>query len=462
MFHPAMLAYCHWKPSRGYFLWSWLSRMLSTLPGLSSLGSRRQTNSEGDTTLHQDFTQVSSAPHLKAMDTGPAVTDYFDGALYPAKVKVSNISLESAPLSEYYYATSKIIKKMPELPEVERARRLAHTHCVGRWIQHVDVVEDTIVMPDLPPRTFRDKLVGHQVVDTGRRGKLFWLTLDNDDALLLHFGMTGNLAVKDAPRLVYRRPLNDDGSWPPKFYKFVLTLGATVTPSSHEDASQLTDTFLAFSDARRFARVRICSSPLTCPFVTELGFDPLLDMPSVEKFSKLVLKRRLPIKALLLDQKFLAGVGNWIADEILYQSAVHPQQYTHTLTPSELKALHHNTVYVCETASKVNADHTQFPSDWLFHVRWGKGKRGMIHTTSKGHPIMFETVGGRTSAIVPAVQQLRPVSDVSIAMSTKSNANSKVDVKSEPTKTQIPASKVHPTTRRSTRTRKSPRTSPYF
>ncbi|KAJ1960309.1 hypothetical protein IWQ62_004280 [Dispira parvispora] len=348
---------------------------------------------------------------------------------------------------------------MPELPEVERARRLAHTHCVGRWIQHVDVVEDTIVMPDLPPRTFRDKLIGHQVVNTGRRGKLFWLTLDNDDALLLHLGMTGNLAVKDAPRLIYRRPLNDDGSWPPKFYKFTLTLGK-ATPSSQEDASQPTDTVLAFSDARRFARVRMCSSPLTSPFVTELGFDPLLDMPSEETFSKLVLKRRLPIKALLLDQKFLAGVGNWIADEILYQSAVHPQQYTHTLTPGELQALHRNTVYVCETATKVNADHTQFPSDWLFHVRWGKGKRGVIPTTLNGHPIVFEKVGGRTSAIVPSVQHLRLVDDTSVATSTKASTKNKV--KPEPLTTQIPSSKNHRATRRSTRIRKSPRTSPYF
>jgi formamidopyrimidine-DNA glycosylase len=70
---------------------------------------------------------------------------------------------------------------------------------------------------------------------------------------------------------------------------------------------------LAFSDARRLGRIRLCTSPLTEPPISELGFDPILSMPTLDQFTPLVLKRSCPIKALLLDQSFSAGVGNWVA-----------------------------------------------------------------------------------------------------------------------------------------------------
>jgi formamidopyrimidine-DNA glycosylase len=72
-------------------------------------------------------------------------------------------------------------------------------------------------------------------------------------------------------------------------------------------------TELAFTDARRLGRIRLCASPLTEPPISELGFDPILCMPPLEKFTQLVSKRSCPIKALLLDQSFSAGVGNWVA-----------------------------------------------------------------------------------------------------------------------------------------------------
>lgn len=77
---------------------------------------------------------------------------------------------------------------------------------------------------------------------------------------------------------------------------------------------------LAFLDARRLGRIRLCSSPLTEPPISELGFDPILSMPSLEVFTPQVLKRSCPIKALLLDQSFSAGVGNWVAGEIIVLS----------------------------------------------------------------------------------------------------------------------------------------------
>jgi len=145
---------------------------------------------------------------------------------------------------------------------------------------------------------------------------------------------------------------------------------------------------LAFLDARRLGRIRLRASPLTEAPISELGFDPILSMPSLEDFTSSVLKRSCPIKALLLDQTFSAGVGNWVAgmtnqfysrhireltfnkDEILYNARIHPEQKCNALSTEQLTALHHQTSEVCRIAVSVNADDSKFPEHWLFKHRW--------------------------------------------------------------------------------------------
>ena len=96
------------------------------------------------------------------------------------------------------------------------------------------------------------------------------------------------------------------------FPKFILHLNV---PAVSEEAigKEDTETLIAFVDARRLGRIRLCADPLKEPPISTLGFDPLLCMPTLEEFSRNVLKRSCPIKALLLDQSFSAGVGNWVA-----------------------------------------------------------------------------------------------------------------------------------------------------
>ena len=74
-------------------------------------------------------------------------------------------------------------------------------------------------------------------------------------------------------------------------------------------------TEVAFLDARRLGRIRLCKTPLAEPPISDMGFDPILSMPDIADFSRGILRRTCPIKALLLDQSFSAGVGNWIAGE---------------------------------------------------------------------------------------------------------------------------------------------------
>jgi formamidopyrimidine-DNA glycosylase len=163
---------------------------------------------------------------------------------------------------------------------------------------------------------------------------------------------------------------------------------------------------MAFTDVRRLARVSLTTnSPLQDAPISNLGFDPLLNMPDVQKFGELVLNRKSAIKALLLDQQFSAGIGNWIADEVLFQSHIHPGQYAHTLNQEQINMLHEKIVYVCKTAVDVNAEARLFPDSWLFHYRWGKGNKNGAFMPD-GERIVFETIGTRTTAIVPSVQKL--------------------------------------------------------
>ncbi|KAG8754588.1 hypothetical protein FRC12_011152 [Ceratobasidium sp. 428] len=294
---------------------------------------------------------------------------------------------------------------MPELPEVERAAKLTRHVAVGRTVTKVEAFEDTIVYTGgITHSEFAKEITGRKVTGVGRYGKVFYIELDGEGRMpVLHLGMTGMIQVKGEEPTWYRRRNKDLAAdvWPPpKFLKFIMHFSAT---------DDLPTTELAFIDARRLARIRLVRDPTKEPPISELGFDPILSMPEYDEFAKMVLKRTCPIKALLLDQSFSAGVGNWVADEILYQSRIHPEQRASNLSEEQLKAMYNWTKRVCETAVAVNADSTQFPADWLFKYRWSKGqksKEDMLLPNGEKAKIEWLTVGGRTSAVVTQVQKM--------------------------------------------------------
>ena len=97
------------------------------------------------------------------------------------------------------------------------------------------------------------------------------------------------------------------------------------------------------------------------------------------------------------------GVGNWVADEVLYQAAIHPEAPCRSLSQVQSQKLHTAVLCVINIACAANADAAQFPPEWLFHYRWGKGAGGA--RVPGGGAITFLTVGGRTSAVVLPVQR---------------------------------------------------------
>lgn len=129
------------------------------------------------------------------------------------------------------------------------------------------------------------------------------------------------------------------------------------------------------------------------------------------------------------------------SDEILYHAKIHPEQYSNTLKSDQIKQLYESINYVCKTSVDVLGDSDQFPKHWLFKHRWSKGKKNQPSVLPDGNKIVFLTVCGRTSAVVPAVQKKTgpvakdiPDEDVSNdeASNNKTNSNKrKRDVKAE-------------------------------
>src|SRR5262245_19440901 len=276
---------------------------------------------------------------------------------------------------------------MPELPEVEGARRAAGAVAVGRRIVDVTVTDDPIVFEGVPPGRIRRAVLGRRVRAVRRHGKHFWFELDRRPWLSVHFGMTGGLHTsrQAGVRLVSAgHPVKP--VWPPRFTKLHLTL-----EGGHE---------LVIADGRRLGRIRLRRDPATEPPIAALGFDALSGLPSPARFRALARSRTAPVKALLLDQSFAAGVGNWIADEVLYQARVAPRRAARSLSDRELDRLRSRLLSVVRRAVRVSADSARFPRSWLFHRRWS-ARPGI---TVRGQAIRRETIAARTTAWVPAVQ----------------------------------------------------------
>jgi very-short-patch-repair endonuclease len=170
---------------------------------------------------------------------------------------------------------------VPELPEVEMARRLATRVAVGRRIVDVWCASDPIVIEGVTPARLGATLRGRRVREARRHGKHLWLELDRCPSLLMHFGMTGGLHVPTRPplRLKSTRGSIPPG-WPPRFVKLRLTF---------DDGGEL-----AMADARRLGRIRLRDDPRREPPVADLGFDALHELPAAGRFLALVRELGLP------------------------------------------------------------------------------------------------------------------------------------------------------------------------
>lgn len=206
---------------------------------------------------------------------------------------------------------------MPEMPEVETVRRQLQERVAGRTIAGVDVLDDKFTSPASTAATVA-RLTGRRIHTVERRGKYLLLPLDSGDVFVMHLRMTGSLRWWPA------QP--DPGE---RFVRAVFTL---------DDGSTLT-----FADMRRFGRGWILSADdpdREAYWAARVGVEPLEPGFTPELLAGLIRGRRGPIKAALLNQALVAGLGNIYADEALFAAGIHPERPAGSLDAGEVARLH--------------------------------------------------------------------------------------------------------------------------
>ncbi|MBM9464568.1 bifunctional DNA-formamidopyrimidine glycosylase/DNA-(apurinic or apyrimidinic site) lyase [Aeromicrobium sp. YIM 150415] len=204
---------------------------------------------------------------------------------------------------------------MPELPEVEVVRRGLDDHVVGRTITGVEVLDTRSVRRHGPgPHDFIARLREQRVTAARRRGKYLWLPLDDDDALLAHLGMSGQMLISPpdapAPRHLRVRVSLDDGNE------------------------------LRFVDQRIFGGLLVSPGGAELPDEIEhIARDPLDPLFDAAEFGRRLRRRETGVKRALLDQTLVSGVGNIYADEALWRTPLHYARNTRHLRTREIDGL---------------------------------------------------------------------------------------------------------------------------
>jgi formamidopyrimidine-DNA glycosylase len=278
---------------------------------------------------------------------------------------------------------------MPELPEVEVVRRDLEREAVGKRVKAVDVPTMRSIRRHRTRKQFASRLEGTRVTGVERRGKYIICRLDTGDALVIHLGMSGQLVRTKTSR----------------------------TPTARHTHVVITFTQggqLRFVDPRTFGEM----------FVTELngiekqihelahlGIDPLEHAMSWEEFGSLVRQKQTKLKPLLMDQKFLAGIGNIYSDEILFAAGLRWDRMSDSLSAQEVRRLYRGMVETLQDAVKYRgsslADEQYVdlfgrPGEYQLHhkvyAREGEACRRCRHA------IVRERYGGRSTFYCEACQ----------------------------------------------------------
>ncbi|MCE0484418.1 MAG: hypothetical protein LV479_09295 [Methylacidiphilales bacterium] len=270
---------------------------------------------------------------------------------------------------------------MPELAEVEYFRKQWNPGLNHR-IEEVRIHPKARIFRGMNTTAFVRALTGAALEKSEARGKQMLFIAKKKSAksrawLGLHLGMTGKLRVE--------RP----DFQPAKHDHLILV-----------QAKHL----LVFEDPRLFGRVLFAEGIEPPAWWAKLPPD-LLSHEFTLKALDIFLKRRAraPIKAVLLMQERFPGIGNWMADEILWRAAIHPKQPAGSLGEAQTKALYREIRWVCREALRIiGAKWDDPPDSWLFNHRWEKG--GACPRT--GAKLQHATIGGRTTCWSPARQKL--------------------------------------------------------
>lgn len=279
---------------------------------------------------------------------------------------------------------------MPELPEVETIRQGFDEAVRERRIEKVLWSDSRMVQGAVPGTALGDWLTGQETTSVGRRGKFLLWQFVSGDFLVLHLGMSGRLRVQCLPEAV----------WEPHTHLVVRM------DDGHE---------VRLRDPRRFGRVE--AVPAGCRMSTELGPEPLAPKFTQRSLAGVLTTRRAPIKALLLDQRIVAGVGNIYADEALFRSRIHPETPANHLTVGQIAGLHRALRHVLRQGIRHGGTTFQF-----FQDAGGREGGNAPHLAVYGrigepcprcrHAITMKTIGGRSSHFCPRCQSMKDAGDL--------------------------------------------------
>lgn len=216
---------------------------------------------------------------------------------------------------------------MPELPEVETVARDLEKYLPGQLITAITSVGKNHGVLKTSLSTLRKQLVGQRIKRVFRRAKMVVIET-NSRAIVIHLKMTGQLIyAQKKPLVAGGHPIISTGVIVPnRFTRVIISFKNGGT--------------LYFNDLRKFGWLKLLNHEEFSKLDTTTGLEPLSKDFTPDFFKKLVKGRRAPIKAILLDQKKLVGLGNIYVDEVLFKSRVRPQRLASSLTPIEIKRVY--------------------------------------------------------------------------------------------------------------------------
>lgn len=283
---------------------------------------------------------------------------------------------------------------MPELPEVEHFRRLLLPLQSDTTPLVLEICNDNPSKKFVTPEQvsfLNDAAIKIKAIR--RRGKLICMDLSNQQFLLVHMGMTGRITTPiRAP--CFGHNSSEEGH--------SLSLAPSVYPPPYTYLRfRVGSADACFSDPRKFGKVCLEGSDVE---FRGLAPDALEESHKLEEqIVTRLTNLSSGIKGVMMDQKrVVSGIGNWVADEVLYQAHLHPDQ-TH-LKSTQAVELIRILRRILQTAVDCLDKGKPYPTEWIFHYRW---TRKQASKDASGRKIEFLTSGGRTSAIVPAVQKKR-------------------------------------------------------
>jgi formamidopyrimidine-DNA glycosylase len=273
---------------------------------------------------------------------------------------------------------------MPELPEVETVRQSLLDRVIGRQILDLRVGDFPGVVGTESPDAVRSRLAGRRFQDIRRRGKYLFFDLDDDTSIMVHLRMTGRLSLvpTDQTELRHQR--------------------AAIELDNRQD--------LRFSDQRKFGRVLHLHPEDAARLDARIGIEPLDDDFTAEWLQGRLARRTGKIKAVLLDQGLVGGLGNIYVDEALFSAGIHPERTANTLTLPELSRIVQavREVLVAALARRGTTFSSFEDADgqsggYGANLRvYGKGGKDRCPVCSG--PLLRLTVGGRGTSYCPSCQ----------------------------------------------------------